>query len=185
LSWFSKRDSSGCFVSAKVPKHYAIRREYRRCNACDISFEVNFSAADDLVPFQDSSSSEIRWMPTYENGGYLDLLELLVPAYSQGDRITHRVSQAFESAFEVIQEKPLSGGMFRIWAVGGCPSCGSCDKIIIESNSILRRPPLTWIRYDLQMGKGERGKGGQDWAVKKLLFGGLRLILLVFLIAAA
>jgi hypothetical protein len=136
------------FVLPKVPNSYSVRNETRVCNDCGCNHNITFSAGDDLVAFQDTKSGEVRWLPTYEEGGFLDLLRKLVPDYSDEQGITHRVSQDFEKVFDRIQERISPEGVFRIQVVRGCPNCGS-RKVIVERSTIEKNPSVEWIRYDL------------------------------------
>jgi len=148
MKWFSTKEDPSGFVQANVPNAYALRRESRHCRSCGCHFKVDFSAGDDLVAFQDTQGSEFRWLPTYEKGGYLDLLPRLVTDYADGKQITYHVARAFEAAFDLIQERPASGGWFHTWHVKGCPSCGS-REVVTEGVSIRKNPRLTWMRYNL------------------------------------
>ena len=147
MNWFSVKSDG--FFQPKVPKEYAIRREDRSCRDCGERFTIDFPSGDIIAAYKDTMSDELRWFPTYESGGYLDLLEQFVPEFTTQNRMTPSIFQKFEGLFDVIQERPATGGHFRACARLGCLNCGSLE-VFTDRETIIHRPRLSWMRYDLR-----------------------------------
>lgn len=143
MRFFSRR---GKFTRARIPKMYLICRETRRCLDCGCEYDVDLSRDEMLMCFKDTQSTELRWLPVFEEGGFLELQKLLLRA----DVIQSRGAYAaFDAAFEAIQERPKSGGVFHIrWEKWRCRECQS-KHILDERVRVLERPRLRWMRYDL------------------------------------
>ena len=102
-----------------------------------------------LVKFIDQVSKEVRWLPTFEKGGYLDMVKQLVPDSSPDKQITMKDSATFQERFAEIQERSPLGGIF-VLAIGcPCPECGSRNQTL-EKECVLDRPSLKWMRYVAQ-----------------------------------
>jgi hypothetical protein len=142
MRFFSRRQK---FTRARIPKMYLIYRETRSCRDCGCEYDVDFSRDEELMCFKDTLSTELRWMPIDEKGGFTELFKRLLPA-----DVCESVGAyaAFDVAFEVIQERPRSGGFFHIRWEHGCHKCQS-RRVVPIGSRVLERPRLKWMRYDL------------------------------------
>jgi rubredoxin len=134
------------WVNVPIPKTYMIRKNVYQCKVCGREFASFFSDGNDLVKFVENNGKEIRWLPTFERGGYLDLMSALVPGYKEGQNITMFDAKKFEKLFKEIQEPSKSGNYFSVAVGCRCPDCNS-DKKELISEEILDSPELEWLRY--------------------------------------
>jgi hypothetical protein len=51
-----------------------------KCENCGNVFELTFTNGYDVIKLKEINGDEIRWLPTYGKGGYLDLITKLIPA---------------------------------------------------------------------------------------------------------
>lgn len=130
-----------------VPPEYYVVEVECKCRKCGVKFGYRKCIDDSLVKFIDSSGLEEAWMPTYGDGGYLNLLETLVPGFdSHHQAITVPISRRFEIAFSEFQSPPTSGGRWSIGVRPICPQCGTTNvKQLTET--VLYNPELAWAKY--------------------------------------
>lgn len=134
------------WINVNVPSSYSIRNDVYRCRVCGTIFDAFFSNGNELVKFIEDNGTEVRWLPTFEAGGYLDLVEKLVPGYKKTQSINMSISRRFEAAFKTIQEHSNAGNTFSLAVGSRCPSCNSDNKELL-SEKILESPTLAWLRY--------------------------------------
>lgn len=134
------------YVQPSPPTRYILKQTAYRCGACGAEFRVRTPQDNDLVKYIEPVSGEERWMPTYGEGGYLQMMKRLVPEFASGKGITMAVSRKFETAFALIQERSKAGQPFRLFIRPMCPKCGSTD-LTITSETCLNSPPVCWMRY--------------------------------------
>jgi hypothetical protein len=129
-----------------IPKAYWIREDLVRCKQCTAEFKVQFAHGNEVVKFIEDGGYEDRWLPTFEKGGYLDLLERLVAGYRREQQITMPIAKRFESAFKGIQEVSSAGKPFSVAIGARCPHCSSASVDVLDEQ-ILASPPLKWLCY--------------------------------------
>ncbi len=134
------------FTQAAIPSSYQVRLDNCLCQDCHHEYECMMALDNVLVKFIDEASGEERWMPTFEKGGYLDLMSRLVPGSSPENEITMKDSGIFLKCFAEIQERPSSGGEFTFAMGCPCPKCGSRNHALV-SKTVLDMPSLKWMRY--------------------------------------
>jgi hypothetical protein len=105
-----------------------------------------FANGNEVVKFSEDGGREIRWLPTFEAGGYLDLMEKLVPGYRKDQSITMPIARKFEAEFKKIQELSASGNTFSVAVGCRCPTCAAnnAENILEE---VIESPLLDWLRY--------------------------------------
>ncbi|MGC4006325.1 MAG: hypothetical protein QM811_25670 [Pirellulales bacterium] len=123
------KHDSGTRLSAAVMslQNFGITEIEFHCNECRHGFVWRRSADDAFIKFVDASGKLERWLPIYGVGGYLDLLERIVPDFRQNQEITMQISRVFQSNFKHYQHPPATGGYWTFGDGPRCPGCGSRD----------------------------------------------------------
>lgn len=135
------------YTQALIPKQYHIREVHYYCLNCSAEFIVRYPIGNELVKYVDATNAgDERWLPTYEAGGYLELVERLVDRFSQDKPITMDVSRDFEAAFALMQEPGHSGRPFKLFVKTLCPKCNGTD-LRVEQEKVLDTPELKWMKY--------------------------------------
>jgi uncharacterized protein with PIN domain len=134
------------WIQAAVPVSFWIRKDFYRCRACGTEYACVFANGNEIVKFSEDGGHEVRWLPTFEVGGYLDLMERLVAGYRRDQKITMPIAKKFESEFKKIQELSASGNTFSVAVGCRCPKCSANNaEIILEE--VFESPPVDWLRY--------------------------------------
>jgi hypothetical protein len=137
---------SNFWYSAAIPKSFNIRQDFYRCRGCGVEFSSMYSDGNDLVKFLEDGGQEVRWLPTFEEGGYLDLLERLVKGYDKSQQITMQIAKSFESEFKKIVQLSEAGKTFSVAIGCRCPNCLADNSETVEEK-VLNSPQLEWIKY--------------------------------------
>lgn len=132
----------------KIPEVYWVKVEDRRCTECSERFEYRSASGDYMVKFVEEGGIEERWLPTYGEGGYLHLLQRLVPGFASSEEITEDISRTFENAFVRHQTKSKRGNVFIICRGVTCPQCGSRSANVLGER-VETAPPVVWLSYSL------------------------------------
>jgi rubredoxin len=143
------------YFQMELPKVYWIRVQTHECPNCGNVFQR--TVGDDLiVKFMEVGGSEERWLPTYGQGGYLDLLSKLVPGWSPEEQITMAVARQFDTAFQAVQEKSSRGHPFSmLFEDRGCPSCHG--KRTQELSEVVLTSPAVTCDTDYRLTKRRLG----------------------------
>jgi hypothetical protein len=131
-----------------TPPSYWVCESKRKCKNCGYEYTCVHPNGNEIVKFQEDGGVEVRWLPTFEVGGYLDLLERMVPNYSREQQITMPIVRKFESEFKIIQEHSLLGNAFNMSVCCECPRCSSI-KAIVVSEITYDSPKLKWMKYKI------------------------------------
>lgn len=135
------------YSQAERPVKYWVKNIDCKCNSCEVTFSEILPHGNEIIKFIETDGHEVRWLPTYEKGGYFELLKQLVPGFdAKSQEITMSISNKFQSAFEKIQQPSVNGKKFRFAKGVICPKCKSNDIKII-SDKILLSPTLKWMKY--------------------------------------
>jgi hypothetical protein len=146
-------------AALELPSKYWIAKLSYVCNSCASTFEWRAAQGAEIVRFVTPDGGEERWLPTHGQGGYLQLLEQLVPGYSQHQAISVSVTREFSRRLSAVQVKGPSGATFNIDERDAtCPCCRSKD-IRLLSKMVESNPPLEWLRY--YRGEGETGEAAK------------------------
>jgi len=111
-----------------------------RCTVCGTVFQKNLPADYELVPFS-CGDGKTRFLPVYGPGGYLDLLERLVPGWTRDQAITAKVSGALER--ELSRRLPYPVELYSR-AKLRCPACGG-QEFAIEQKQTILNAPIQWL----------------------------------------
>lgn len=134
-------------MMSKVPEIVQLVETILRCPDCGAIFTCRTSEDNMLVKFVDDSGTEEAWLPTFEEGGYLDVVEQCVPGFSRDQQITMQIFQRFEEKFRELLHKPASGGEWKVASGCFCPCCKNANTEIL-SERIVINPKVTWISYN-------------------------------------
>jgi hypothetical protein len=130
----------------EVPIKYSVNCFTCKCKICGNIFEVIFPNGDDILKLEEIDGDDVRWLPIYGQGGYLDLLAGLMPEYDLNDKITMKVSRIFMDRLQKYSEKGINGNGFKIsYRKGECTNCKSKD-VIVFSEKIFENPKLSWLK---------------------------------------
>jgi hypothetical protein len=129
------------------PTYYELTETVYRCRSCGNTFACRTSQDNLLVKFVDEGNRLESWMPTYENGGYLELLEKLVPGFHRSQQITMAVFRRFESEFEKYQHRPTPSSYWQVACGCRCTRCGG-SSLEFLSETLLASPEIDWVTYD-------------------------------------
>jgi len=144
------------YVQASPPERYSVRKVLYSCNSCGKSFYVLQPNGNEIVKYFEPESGEERWLPTFGDGGYLYLIEQLLPSFTQNQEVTMAISRRFEKAFSTIQKPSSLGLPYILFVRASCPECGNA-KLMTKKEFLLDSPPLTWMEYHLKEGEpGDR-----------------------------
>jgi hypothetical protein len=102
----------------------------------------------DLVKFIVPEGDDERWLPTYGNGGYLYLMERLVPGFSREQEVSMEIYRRFEMEFSRVQVKSTTGQTFIVSTRARCPVCGTMN-LDCAGDALLDTPSLEWMEYEL------------------------------------
>jgi hypothetical protein len=135
----------------EIPKIYYVNCFTYQCESCGNIFEIMFPNSDDILKLEEINGKDIRWLPVYGVGGYLDLLTKLVVGHSFNDAITMEKSRRFMKEFQKYSEKGSSGNGFDIsYRKSECKNCKS-NEINILNEKILENPELTWLKISCDL----------------------------------
>ena len=137
-----------------IPSVYWIDQVNFKCQECGLEFVSLESNGDSVVKFIEEDGYEIRWLPIYGKGGYLDLLPKLIPEFNVSDTITMKVAREFEERFKLVSEPSLKGNLFNFNGIKHCKNCGSIDINRI-SEIVLTSPPIEWMKIECDLVKAD------------------------------
>jgi len=130
------------------PEPYSISETRFECRACGAVFQWRHADAYSLVKFISDDGSEERWLPTYGESGYLELLQRLVPSWRPESAITRSVADAFDRALgKLLERNNLT--RFRIETGKVCPRCSS-KELTIVSEVVLANPPIERLEVPME-----------------------------------
>lgn len=138
------------YIKPTPPQQYSVRKVFYSCNSCGKSFSVLQPYGNDVVKYVATDGEDERWLPTYGEGGYLYLMERLLPDFMQNQEITMAISRRFERVFSPLQKMSKNGLPFVLFIRARCSACGSTD-LRTEKESLLNSPPLEWMEYRLEV----------------------------------
>jgi rubredoxin len=129
---------------------YWINKINHRCKTCGHIFDLHTpNGYDGVVKFTEVNGVEIRWLPMYGQGGYLDLFEKFMPEFLATERvITPAIALQFINKLQAHIEPSEAGNGFEIsQGKAYCPRCNK-QEIEILSEEVLTSPEITWLKID-------------------------------------
>ena len=146
-------DVKYCLPEA-ISSTYAIDRITMKCRNC--SYEFKFLEAGGMggyaiIKYQEVNGEEIRWLPTYGKGGYLYLMQKLLPDFRIENEITQQIAEEFNELLKAYTEPSTRGNLFALARFPKeCPSCNSKELATLEEE-ILDSSDATWMKIDCSL----------------------------------
>jgi hypothetical protein len=134
------------YIQAETPSTLWANKITYLCDDCATIWDVIMPIDNEFIKFVEKEGDEERWLPTYEKGGYLDLLEKLIPGFKKHNKITVHIADEFEKKFCNFQEPSSNGQIFLMNFRVRCPKCNSHSIIIRNIESVIN-PDISWMRY--------------------------------------
>lgn len=132
-----------------------------KCRVCGTVFDWRQPDAYSLIKFVSENGREERWLPTYGEFGYLDLLQRLVPSWKPDSTITKSVADAFDIALSALLAKN-NLQRFRVEEGKACPSCSSKELTILAREEEQATPVIEDVTQAERLaGTGAQGFGSQ------------------------
>jgi len=122
------------------PASWCVEEWTCRCTACGAAFQINLPANYELVQFA-CGDGKTRFLPAYGPGGYLDLLERLVPGWTQNQAVTAKASG--ELVRELSKRLPYPVELYSR-AKLRCPACGG-REFAVKHKQIVPNAPVEWL----------------------------------------
>jgi len=138
-----------------IPEIYEIKCLIYVCNSCGNIFAIALPNYDGLVMFKEIDGEEIRWLSTYEKGGYLDLMDKLIPEYSSIINNSDENSMERARTFIIELNKHCEKGKHKKGFVFNtpdsiCPHCTSKEATELKE-IILTNPKLNWMKINCKL----------------------------------
>ncbi|QHI73481.1 hypothetical protein [Aminipila terrae] len=134
------------FCMPELPEKYWVNNLTYKCESCGSTFEVLIPNGNDIVKFKEINGSEIRWLPTFSKGGYIDLMTKIIEGHKLNDSIDMKKATLFISKLQGYIEKSSHGNGFELSVDKRiCPQCNSENLKIIQEN-VLVNPELQWLK---------------------------------------
>jgi len=128
---------------------YWIKTLSYECKVCGCKFNLEFPYDNDLVKLIEKSGTQIKWLPTYGVGGYLDLVKKLASQFNGQeftDVVSMKISKIMKLELYKYTEKGVIGNGF---IVGGyehiCSNCNSKELNFINEK-VVEDPKLDWVK---------------------------------------
>ena len=136
---------------SRVPEKYWINHLTYKCDTCGSTFEDWIPNGYDIVKLEAKGNGEVRWLPTYGTGGYIDLMTKLIPNHNKNDEITMEKSKTFIRKLERYSEKGKLGCGFELSRrISNCINCDSKDLKTINEE-VLVNPELEWLKISCDL----------------------------------
>lgn len=135
----------------KIERSYSIRERVCKCRKCNEVFMLLIPNDNDIIKFQEINGSEVRWLPTYGKGGYIDLMAKLIDGHEYNDPIDMRKSKRFIENIQGYIEKTFAGNGFELSInKATCPKCNSKETETIEEK-VVDNPDLEWLKISCDL----------------------------------
>jgi|GEM_PF-1804325 len=133
---------------------YWIKAIKYECKECGNIFIHELPLDDDLVKLIEKDGIEIKWLPTFGIGGFLDLVQKIAPELSNekfNGIGSIKLEIILESRLPNYTEKGSGGNGFII---GGskhiCPKCKSKELKELDEK-IIENPKLDWVKISCEL----------------------------------
>ena len=130
----------------EIPDKYWVNCFTFMCRNCDTNFDIVFPNDNYIVKFEEVGGGEVKWLPSYGRGGYIELITKLIPEHTSDDEITMAKASTFIRELNKCCEKGTSGNGYDFCRTKfECPNCNSRDLTTIEEK-VLTNPKLSWLK---------------------------------------
>ncbi len=132
----------------ELPNKYWVTQFTYKCQSCGFVFASCIPNDDGLVKFQEKNGDEVKWLPMYNKGGYIDLMKRILDYEGPIDMC---ISDKFIAELQKHIEKSSSGNEFYLsYHRAICPQCNS-NRINTMKEIVLANPALQWMRIDREL----------------------------------
>lgn len=133
------------YCTPELPEMYWVNQSFYKCENCGNTFEICAPNGNEIVKLREINGSEIRWLPTFNKGGYIDLMTKVIKGHKVNDPINMEKATKFIAELQGYIEKSLNGNGFGLCIDTVCPRCNS-KSIEINEENVLVNPELRWLR---------------------------------------
>ena len=137
----------------EAPSIYWINETRYRCKACGHVFDFYTPNGNDaVVKFVECNGTEIRWLPVYGQGGYLDLFERFMPGFlASGKQVIPSIVSQFMQKLQDHVEPSEAGNRFEI--SDDKAQCLRCKKHDVQmlKETVLTSPEITWLKINCEL----------------------------------
>ena len=137
----------------EIPATYLINKFRYRCRSCGSAFDFYIPNGEDgVVRFIESNGSEIRWLPVYGHGGYLELFERFMPGFlASGRPAIPPIIAQFMNQLQNHLEPSEAGHPFELSTDRAqCPQCKKFDVEMLNE-TMLMSPEVSWLKIDCEL----------------------------------
>lgn len=130
----------------ELPSHYWVVTEQYRCKKCGTIFTRIHSGSEAIINLETEDGSEVRWLPVFGRGGYLELLKHATGSDISDNTNARAIAEKkFENELGKYLE-PINGHLLmdknqKII----CPVCKS-DSFAEEKETVAKNPIIQWAR---------------------------------------
>ena len=133
---------------------YWIKAIKYECKECGNIFIHELPLDDDLVKLIEKDGTDIKWLPMFGIGGFLDLVQKIAPEFS-GVEFTEVISMKVKKIMEDSLPKYTKRGIGdNGFIVGGydhiCPKCKSKELKELDEK-IIENPKLDWVKISCEL----------------------------------
>ena len=122
-----------------------------KCNNCGNIFSIIFPNGDDVIEFEEAGGGDIKYLPLYGIGGYLDLLAKLLPGYTKKNDGNMEMSRLFLNELNKYCEKGSKEKGFEFRHLKfRCPKCRSKDITCLKEE-VHVSPEISWLKIDCSL----------------------------------
>ena len=135
-----------------TPKSYCINSLDYKCSICNEESTILVPHGNEIIKCKEVNGDETRWLPTYGNGGFLELLEILVPDNIQTNEVSIKIAREFERSLQPHMEKSTKGNLFTLVGLGRhkCFNCDSTElKLMKETMQV--SPEVQWMGISCEL----------------------------------
>ena len=131
------------------PTKYWINELNYKCKKCGRTFQIHIPNSDDIVKFECQATSQIKWLPTNGDGGYLGLFKKLYSDY-KGELYPKIVQEFITKLNNYIEKSSASDYFQQSDYKHECIYCKS-KEIVLINEEILENPDLDWLKISCEL----------------------------------
>ena len=130
----------------EMPEIYWVNRFTYKCKDCRVTFDIVTANGNDIIKLKEINGNEEKWLPTYGKGGYLDLLQKLLPDFSLKDEITQKKATIFISELNRHCERSIHNNGFDFdYFTTVCTNCHSKNTEYVSEERLVNSE-LSWLK---------------------------------------
>ena len=134
------------FCNPEIPEIYWVNCINYSCKDCGVTFGIAIPNGNDLIKLKEMNGNEEKWLPTYGKGGYLDLLQKLLPDFQIKHELTHKKASEFIAELNKNCEKSFNGNGYNFdYFNAVCTNCNSKNTEYVCEKGLIN-PVLPWLK---------------------------------------